>query len=159
MSSIYDFDVMDIEGNARSMSGYAGNVLLIVNVASKCGFTPQYDGLEALYQKYKDQGLRILGFPCDQFGNQEPDGEEAIMMFCRMNYGVTFDLFSKVDVNGANADPLFVYLKKASPGLLGSEAIKWNFTKFLVGRDGKVLDRYAPQTTPDAIAKDIEKAL
>ena len=159
MSSIYDFDVMDIEGNARSMSGYAGNVLLIVNVASKCGFTPQYDGLEALYQKYKDQGLRILGFPCDQFGNQEPDDEEAIMMFCRMNYGVTFDLFSKVDVNGANADPLFVYLKKASPGLLGSEAIKWNFTKFLVGRDGKVLDRYAPQTTPDAIAKDIEKAL
>lgn len=159
MASIYDFDVMDINGNTRSMSGYEGKVLLIVNVASKCGFTPQYEGLEALYKKYNDQGLEVLGFPCDQFGNQEPGDEEVIMAFCSLTYGVTFDMFSKVDVNGANADPLFIFLKKESPGLLGSEGIKWNFTKFLVGRDGKVLDRYAPQTTPDAIAKDIEKAL
>lgn len=159
MTSIYDYDVTDIEGNTRSMSGYKDKVLLIVNVASKCGFTPQYESMEALYKKYHDQGLEVLGFPCDQFGNQEPGDEEAIVEFCSLTYGVTFDMFSKIDVNGPDADPLYVFLKKESPGLLGSEAIKWNFTKFLVGRDGKVLDRYAPQTSPAAIAGDIEEAL
>lgn len=159
MASIYDFDVKDIEGNSRSMSDYRDKVLLIVNVASKCGFTPQYEGLEALHRKYHDKGLEVLGFPCDQFGHQEPGDEEAIKEFCSLNYGVTFDMFSKVDVNGVDADSLFVFLKRESPGLLGSEAIKWNFTKFLIGRDGKVIDRYAPQTAPASIAADIEELL
>ncbi|MEO7500882.1 MAG: glutathione peroxidase [Casimicrobiaceae bacterium] len=138
---------------------YKGRVLLVVNTASKCGFTPQYKGLEALHERFHDQGLDVLGFPCNQFGAQEPGSEADIAQFCELNYGVKFPLFAKVDVNGNNAAPVYKYLKSAKPGLLGSEAIKWNFTKFLVGRDGKVIARFAPNDTPESIAADIEKAL
>src|SRR5262249_36586679 len=134
-------------------------VMLIVNTASECGFTPQYKGLEALYEKYAPRGLAVLGFPCNQFGAQEPGSEEEIAAFCERNYGVTFPLFSKIDVNGARTEPLFAYLKKERPGLLGSEAIKWNFTKFLVDRDGNVVERYAPNTEPKEIAGAIESLL
>lgn len=154
----YDFSVKDIKGKSVPLSKYKGKVLLIVNTASECGFTPQYKGLQALHEQYKDRGLAVLGFPCNQFGGQEPGDEKAIEQFCELNYGVSFPMFAKVDVNGDNADPLFVHLKKAAPGLLGSEAVKWNFTKFLVKPDGSVT-RFAPQDEPASIAKDIEKAL
>ena len=159
MASIYDFTVKDIHGTPVKLDRYKDKVMLVVNVASKCGFTPQYQGLEALYQKYHGKGLEILGFPCNQFGAQEPGSEAAIAQFCEVNYGVTFPLFAKVDVNGANAAPLYRYLKAEKPGLLGSEAIKWNFTKFLVNREGEVVARYAPNDTPESIAGDIQKKL
>jgi glutathione peroxidase len=159
MKTIYDFSAQTLTGKARKMSDFRGSVLLVVNTASKCGFTPQYAGLESLYKKYKDKGLVVLGFPSNQFGEQEPGADTEIAEFCEMNYGVTFPMFSKVDVNGTDAHPLFKYLASTKKGLLGSEAIKWNFTKFLVGRDGTVLERYAPTTKPEDIAGDIEKAL
>ena len=158
-SPLYDFTVKTIDGKSKKMSAWKGKVMLIVNTASECGFTPQYKGLEALHEKYGKRGLAVLGFPCNQFGAQEPGDESAIAAFCERNYGVTFPLFAKIDVNGAATDPLFAYLKKAQPGLLGSEAIKWNFTKFLVDKDGKVVDRYAPKTEPQDIAGAIEKLL
>jgi len=159
MASIYDFSVDDIKGKPVKLDKYRDKVMLIVNTASKCGFTPQYKGLEALYEKYHGKGLEILGFPCNQFGAQEPGTEKEIATFCELNYGVTFPMFAKVDVNGKSAAPVFTYLKAEKPGLLGSEAIKWNFTKFLVDRKGTVLARYAPNDTPEAMAGDIEKAL
>lgn len=152
---IYGYEVKTIDGRAMSMGEFRGRVLLIVNVASKCGFTPQYTGLEALYRRHKDRGLRVLGFPCDQFGHQEPGDEEEIRRFCSTTYDVTFPMFAKVEVNGENAHPLYKFLKSAQPGVLGTEAIKWNFTKFLVGRDGTVLERYAPKDTPERIEKDL----
>ena len=158
-AAIYDIAVTGIDGKARKLDEYRDKVLLIVNVASQCGFTPQYKGLEALYEKLGPRGLEILGFPCNQFGAQEPGSEEEIAQFCEINYGVTFPLFAKIEVNGAGAAPLYQYLKKAKPGLLGSEAIKWNFTKFLVDRKGAVVERYAPNMEPGAIAADIEKLL
>lgn len=158
-ASIYGFQVKDIKGQDVSLEGYRGKTLLIVNVASQCGFTPQYRGLEELYAKFKDKGLEILAFPCNQFGSQEPGVEVEIEKFCRTNYGVSFSLYSKVDVNGATAAPLFKFLKSAAPGLLGTEAIKWNFTKFLVDKTGHVLKRYAPTDTPEAIGKELEKIL
>ena len=159
MASIYDFTVKDIHGKPVKLDDYRGKVLLIVNTASECGFTPQYKGLEAVYEKLHDKGLEVLGFPCNQFGGQEPGGEKEIAQFCELNYGVTFPMFAKVDVNGDDTAPLYKYLKAEKPGLLGSEAIKWNFTKFLVDRDGKVVKRYAPNDTPESIAKDVEKVL
>jgi len=159
MSTAYDFSATDIDGQPRDLSEYAGKALLIVNVASKCGFTPQYTGLEKLWQDYRDRGLVVLGFPCDQFGHQEPGDEAEIKNFCSLNYDVDFPLFSKIDVNGAKAHPLYQWLKDEKGGFLGIDAIKWNFTKFLVGRDGKVLKRYAPTDTPESLAKDIEAAL
>ena len=159
MNSIYDFTVNTIDGKETTLEQYKGKVMLIVNVASKCGFTPQYDGLEALYKKYKDQGLVILGFPCNQFGSQEPGSEEEIQNFCRVNFGVTFPMFSKIKVNGDDTHPLYVYLKSEKPGLLGSEAIKWNFTKFLVDKNGKVIERFASSTSPESLEQDIEKLL
>ena len=159
MASIYDFAVKDIHGKTVKLDAYKGKPLLIVNTASKCGFTPQYKGLESLYEKLHGKGLEILGFPCNQFGEQEPGTEAEIESFCEVNYGVTFPMFAKVDVNGDGAAPLYKFLKKEKPGLLGSEAIKWNFTKFLVDRNGKVIERYAPNTEPAAIAGDIEKLL
>jgi glutathione peroxidase len=159
MPSIYDYSVDDIHGKKVQLDQYKDKVLLIVNTASKCGFTPQYKGLEALYEKFHGKGLEVLGFPCNQFGAQEPGTEDEIAQFCEINYGVTFPLFAKVDVNGANAAPVFKFLKAEKPGLLGSEAIKWNFTKFLVDRKGNVLARYAPNDTPESMAGDIEKAL
>ena len=159
MPSVYDFEVKDIHGKAVPLSRYKGKVLLIVNTASKCGFTPQYKGLEALHEKYHARGLEVLGFPCNQFGAQEPGTEDEIASFCELNFGVTFPLFAKVDVNGDDAAPLYRHLKQAKPGLLGSEAIKWNFTKFLVDRKGNVVERFAPNTEPDALAGDIEKLL
>ena len=159
MASIYDFSVNDIHGKEQKLDEYKDKVLLIVNVASKCGFTPQYKGLEALYEKLHARGFEILGFPSNQFGEQEPGNEAEIAQFCDLNYGVTFPLFAKVDVNGSATAPLYRYLKKEKPGLLGSEAIKWNFTKFLVDRKGNVVERYAPNVEPQAIAGDIEKLL
>ena len=159
MASIYDFSVDDIHGKPVKLDDYRDRVLLIVNTASKCGFTPQYKGLETLYKKFHGKGLDVLGFPCNQFGAQEPGSEDEIAQFCEVNYGVTFPLFAKVEVNGANAAPVYKYLKAERPGLLGSEAIKWNFTKFLVDRKGNVLARYAPNDTPESMAGDIEKAL
>jgi glutathione peroxidase len=158
-SPLYDFKVRTIDGKSQSMGKYKGKVLLVVNTASQCGFTPQYKGLEALHEKYAEQGLAVLGFPCNQFGAQEPGDEAEIAAFCERNFGVTFPLFSKIDVNGPDADPLFAYLKKEKPGLLGSEAIKWNFTKFLVDKEGNVVERYAPNTEPKDIAGAIEKLL
>ncbi len=158
-ASIYDFSVDDIAGKPVALERYRGKVLLIVNTASKCGFTPQYKGLEALYRKYRSQGLEVLGFPCNQFGAQEPGSAEEIESFCEINYGVTFPLFAKVDVNGDDAAPLYRHLKRERPGLLGSEAIKWNFTKFLVDREGKVVERYAPNTEPAALSADVENLL
>jgi glutathione peroxidase len=156
---LYDIAVNDIHGQRKQLDQYAGKVLLIVNVASECGFTPQYKGLEALYEKLHPRGFEILGFPCNQFGAQEPGSEQEIAQFCELNYGVTFPLFAKIEVNGTEAAPLYQYLKKAKPGLLGSEAVKWNFTKFLVDREGTVVERYAPNTEPESIAGDIEKLL
>ena len=159
MATVYDFVVNDIHGKERKLGQYKDQVLLIVNTASKCGFTPQYKGLEELYEKMHARGLEVLGFPCNQFGAQEPGDAQAIESFCEINYGVTFPLFEKIDVNGAKAAPLYQFLKKEKPGLLGSEAIKWNFTKFLVDRKGNVVERYAPNVEPAAIAGDIEKLL
>jgi glutathione peroxidase len=159
MTSLYDIEATTLEGAPASLRDYAGKVLLIVNVASKCGFTPQYAGLEALYKKYAGQGLAILGFPCNQFGGQEPGSESEIAAFCSATYGVSFPMFAKIDVNGENAHPLYRLLKHEAPGLLGSEAIKWNFTKFLVDRGGKVVRRYAPTDTPQSLEKDIEALL
>ena len=159
MNAITDLTVQGADGAPVDLSTYAGKVLLIVNVASKCGLTPQYEGLEALYRQYKDRGLVVLGFPCNQFGGQEPGTADEIASFCSLTYDVTFPVLGKIDVNGANAAPLYQKLKSEAPGLLGTEAIKWNFTKFLVGRDGQVLARYAPNDTPEAIAADIEKQL
>jgi len=159
MAGIYDLTVDGIGGKPVPLERYRGKVLLIVNTASQCGFTPQYKGLEALYKKLHGKGLEILGFPCNQFGAQEPGSEDEIASFCEVNYGVTFPLFAKVDVNGSNAAPLYRLLKKAKPGLLGSEAIKWNFTKFLVDRDGNVVERYAPNVEPANLAADVEKLL
>ena len=159
MSTAYDFTATDIDGNARSLGEYAGKVLLIVNVASRCGFTPQYAGLETLWQDYRDRGLVVLGFPCDQFGHQEPGDEAEIKNFCSLNYDVDFPLFAKIDVNGGDAHPLYKWLKSEKGGFLGIDAIKWNFTKFLVGRDGRVIKRYAPTDTPESLEKDIEAAL
>jgi glutathione peroxidase len=158
-AAIYDFAVDDIHGKRMKLDQYKDKVLLIVNVASECGFTPQYKGLEAVYEKLRARGLEILGFPCNQFGAQEPGSEAQIAQFCELKYGVTFPLFAKIEVNGAAAAPLYQHLKKAKPGLLGSEAIKWNFTKFLVDREGAVVERYAPNTEPEAIVADIEKLL
>ena len=157
--SVYDFQAKSIDGSDLSLSAYRGKVLLIVNVASKCGFTPQYAGLESLYETYKDQGLVVLGFPCNQFGSQEPGAESEIKSFCDLEYGVKFPLFSKIDVNGANAHPLYGYLKTAKPGILGTEGIKWNFTKFLIDRKGEPIQRYAPADKPSAIEADIQSAL
>jgi glutathione peroxidase len=156
---IYDFTFKAADGNETSLKPLEGKLLLIVNVASKCGFTPQYDGLEKLYEKYKDRGLMIVGFPCNQFGAQEPGTDAEIQSFCRMNYGVNFPVFGKVDVNGSNAHPLYQYLKKEERGFLGTKGIKWNFTKFLVSKDGKVLKRFAPATKPEDLEKEIEKLL
>lgn len=155
MSKIYDFKVTDITGQETDLSAYKGKKILIVNVASKCGFTSQYKGLEEIYQQHKDQNFVVLGFPCNQFGAQEPGSEEEISKFCELNFGVTFPLFAKVEVNGDNAHPLFEYLKSEAPGLMGSKAIKWNFTKFLIDENGKVLKRYAPTDKPEAIAKEL----
>ena len=159
MASLYDITVDDIRGKPVKLSRYKGKVLLIVNTASECGFTPQYKGLEALYEKLHDKGLEILGFPCNQFGAQEPGDEKAIEQFCELNYGVTFPMFAKVDVNGDDASPLYKHLKSAKKGLLGSEAIKWNFTKFLVDREGNVVERYAPNAEPKALEPDVAKLL
>ena len=157
--NIHDIQVRGIDGSEQTLASYSGQVLLIVNVASRCGFTPQYTGLEALYQKFRSQGFAVLGFPCDQFGHQEPGDEAEIRQFCSLNYSVTFPLFAKLEVNGAAAHPLYQCLKEARPGLLGTEAIKWNFTKFLVGRDGAVLQRYAPTDKPESLAAAISTAL
>lgn len=156
MSSIYDFEVKSIKGENVSLDQYQGKVLLIVNTASKCGFTPQYKGLEALYQEYKDRGLEVLGFPCNQFANQEPEDEAGIASFCEKNFGVNFQLFAKVDVNGGNAAPLYRYLRNQAKGVLGTDSIKWNFTKFLVDRDGTVLKRFAPNDKPEKIEKALQ---
>ena len=158
MSTIYEFSAENMNGTAQSLADYEGQVLLVVNTASKCGFTPQFEGLEALYQQYKEQGLTVIGFPCNQFGSQDPGSNDEIGAFCQKNYGVSFPMMSKVDVNGKDADPIFNWLKDQKGGLL-TDGIKWNFTKFLIGRDGQVIDRYAPTTKPDAIKADIDKAL
>ena len=159
MTTVYDFSAKTIDGKPRKLADYKGKVLLVVNTASKCGFTPQYKGLEELYKKYKDKGFAVLGFPSNQFGQQEPGPESEIAEFCEMNYGVTFPMFAKIDVNGDDAHPLFKYLTTTKKGLLGSEGIKWNFTKFLVGKDGNVVERYAPTTKPEDLEKDVERAL
>jgi len=159
MTTIYDFSARTIDGDEQPLASYKGKTMLIVNVASKCGFTPQYKGLEELYEKFRDRGLVVLGFPCDQFGHQEPGDEEEIKNFCSLNYDVKFPLFAKIDVNGANAHPLYRFLKHEAKGLLGSEGIKWNFTKFLVDKDGKVVRRYAPTDTPQGMEKDVAAAL
>ena len=155
VSSFYDFSAPLLDGTPQSMAAYKDKVVLVVNVASKCGFTPQYTGLEALWRAHKDQGLVILGFPCNQFGAQEPGNAAEIATFCSTRYDVTFPIFSKIEVNGDNTDPLYGFLKHEAPGLLGTESIKWNFTKFLVDRAGKVVHRFAPETTPEAIEGDI----
>lgn len=159
MATVADFTVTTNRGEALNLSDKQGKVLLVVNTASKCGFTPQYDGLEKLYQTYKDRGFEVLGFPCNQFGNQEPGDADEIQQFCKVNFGVTFPLMQKIDVNGDTASPLFDWMKGEAKGLLGSTSIKWNFTKFLIDRDGKVVRRYAPTDKPAKIAADIEKLL
>jgi len=158
-ASVYDFEALSIEGKPAHLSTQRGKVLLIVNTASACGFTPQFDGLESLWETYRDRGLVIVGFPSNEFGAQDPGSNEEIASFCSLNYGVSFPMMSKVQVNGAQAHPLWKWLTSQAPGLLGSQAVKWNFTKFLVGRDGKVIKRYAPTDTPESIKKDIEAAL
>ena len=154
--SIYDIEVETLEGKHTTLRDYEGKVMLVVNTASKCGFTPQFAGLEALHEKYADRGLAVLGFPCNQFGNQEPGGEEEIGAFCEKNYGVRFPMHAKIDVNGPSAHPLYQHLRSAKKGLLGSSRIKWNFTKFLVDRHGNVVERFAPTTTPDKLEQRIE---
>ena len=158
MTSIYDFTATTIDGEEKSLSEFKGQALLVVNVASKCGFTPQYKGLEELYEQYHDKGLTVLGFPCDQFGHQEPGDEEQIQEFCSLTYGVTFPMFAKVEVNGGDAHPLYKWLRSEKSGVLGSR-IKWNFTKFLVDREGNVVKRYGSVTKPEKLTADIEKAL
>jgi glutathione peroxidase len=158
-ASIYDFSATGIDGKPVSLSTYKDKVLLIVNTASQCGFTPQYKGLQALYERYANQGFAVLGFPCNQFGQQEPGNSDQIKSFCETSFGVSFPLFQKIDVNGSNAHPLYQYLTKAAPGIFGTEGIKWNFTKFLVDRSGKVVKRYPPTTKPEDIAKDIQALL
>jgi len=157
--NIHEFEVTSIDGRRKQMSEFEGKVLLIVNVASKCGFTPQYQGLESLYRQFADQGFAVLGFPCDQFGHQEPGDEAQIKNFCSLQYDVTFPMFAKIEVNGNHAHPLYQFLKKSAPGVLGTEAIKWNFTKFLVDRGGHVIKRYATADKPESLTKDIETAL
>ena len=157
--NVHDFKATGITGTEIDMSQYKGKVLLIVNTASNCGFTPQYKGLEKVYDQFRDKGVEVLGFPCNQFGGQEPGNEDEIGAFCEKNYGVTFPLFAKIDVNGDGTHPLFAHLKKEAPGILGTQAIKWNFTKFLVRKDGRVFKRYAPNTTPEEMLGDIEKLL
>jgi len=158
-SSVFEFSAATTSGKKKSLADYEGSVLLIVNTASKCGFTPQFEGLEELYEKYHEQGLEILGFPCNQFGKQDPGSNAEITEFCQLNYGVSFPMFAKIEVNGDGADPLYKHLKKEAPGALGTQAIKWNFTKFLVDRDGQVVKRYAPATTPAQLEKDIKRLL
>jgi glutathione peroxidase len=157
--NIYDFKVKDIKGEPVDLKAYEGKVLLIVNTASACGFTPQYEGLQELYKKYKDQGFEVLAFPCNQFGAQESGSNEEIKSFCDLRFNISFPLFDKIDVNGDEADPLFKFLKTSAPGILGSQKIKWNFTKFLVDRQGNVVDRYAPATAPLKLEDDIKKLL
>ncbi len=159
MTTLSDFTLPLLDGKDQSLSAYNGKIVLVVNVASKCGLTPQYEGLEALYRRYRDQGLVILGFPCNQFAGQEPGTSEDIAQFCSLTYGVSFPVFERINVNGRWAHPLYKWLKAEAPGLMGLEAIKWNFTKFLIGHDGKVLRRFAPQTEPAEIAPEIEKLL
>ena len=159
MMNTYDFSVLTIDGIDLPLSKYRGYPLLVVNVASKCGFTPQYSGLEALYKKYRERGLEILGFPCDQFGHQEPGNEAEIKKFCSSTYGVSFPMFAKIKVNGPDAHPLYEYLKESLPGILGLQAIKWNFTKFLVGKDGVPIKRYAPADKPESMEPDVEAVL
>lgn len=159
MSEIYSFKAVRNTGEDVSLSEYQGKVVLVVNTASKCGFTPQYKGLQALYDKYKDQDFEILAFPCDQFGHQEPGDDQEIQQFCSLNYDINFPLFKKVEVNGDDAIPLYKFLKKQAPGIFGSESIKWNFTKFLIGKDGNVISRYAPKTAPESLEADIQKAI
>jgi glutathione peroxidase len=159
MTSIQDFSARDIDGNERSLGDWRGQVLLVVNVASQCGFTPQYAGLQALQREHAARGFSVLGFPCDQFGHQEPGDEAEIRRFCTLEYAVDFPMFAKIEVNGAGTHPLYRWLKSEGKGVLGSEAIKWNFTKFLVGRDGQVLRRYAPTDTPEKLVPAIEAAL
>ena len=158
-TSIYDFEAQQINGQNVPLSQYQGKVLLIVNTASACGFTPQFGGLEELHRQYADKGLVVLGFPCNQFGAQEKGSDSEIASFCELNFGVSFPLFKKVDVNGAEAHPLFVQLKKTAPGLLGSQGIKWNFTKFLIGKDGQLVKRFAPTTKPEDLSAEIEALL
>jgi len=159
MTTIADFTVTTNRGESLDLKDKLGKVLLVVNTASKCGFTPQYDGLEKLYQQFKDRDFEVLGFPCNQFGAQEPGSAEEIAEFCKVNFGVTFPLMAKIDVNGDNASPLFDWMKKEAKGLMGSTSIKWNFTKFLIDREGNVVKRYGPQDTPASIARDIERLL
>lgn len=159
MASVYDFTGKTINGTDKAIADFKGQVILVVNTASKCGFTPQFKGLEGLYEKYKDKGLMVLGFPCNQFLSQDPGSDGEISEFCELNYGVTFPMFAKIDVNGDAAHPLFKHLTAAAPGLLGSKAVKWNFTKFLVDRKGNVIKRYAPATKPEDMAADIERLL
>jgi glutathione peroxidase len=158
-NSVFDFSCQTPSGQEKPISDFEGKVLLVVNTASKCGFTPQFAGLEELYEKYKDRGLEVLGFPCNQFGKQDPGSNDEITEFCQLNYGVSFPMFGKVEVNGSDADPLFKHLKAEAPGALGTESIKWNFTKFLVDSSGKVIKRYAPKTKPADIAADVEALL
>ena len=159
MTSVYDFSARTIDGDEQPLSDFQGKAMLVVNTASKCGFTPQYTGLENLWKKYQDKGLVVLGFPCDQFGHQEPGNEEEIKSFCSLSYDVTFPMYAKVDVNGDKAHPLWKFLKKEKSGLLGIDAIKWNFSKFLVDKHGKVVKRYAPTDTPEKIEKDLASVL
>jgi glutathione peroxidase len=159
MTSVYDFTALDIDGKERSLGDYRGKLLLIVNTASQCGFTPQYKGLEALHRKYADKGVEVLGFPCNQFGKQEPGDANEIKNFCSLTYDVTFPMFAKIEVNGPNTHPLYKYLETEKRGFLGSKSIKWNFTKFLIGRDGRVLGRFAPTVTPEQLDTVIAKQL
>ena len=159
MTTAYDFSAKTIDGQEQSLADYRGKALLVVNVASKCGFTPQYTGLEALWRKFRDKGVVVLGFPCDQFGHQEPGNENEIKNFCSLTYDVTFPMYAKVDVNGANAHPLYKWMKEEKAGFLGTEGIKWNFTKFLIDRKGNVVKRYAPTDTPEKIEKDLAGVL
>ena len=158
-TSVYDFEALSIEGKPAHLSTQRGKVMLIVNTASECGFTPQFEGLESLWESYRDRGLVIVGFPSNEFGGQDPGSNQEIASFCSLNYGVSFPMMGKVQVNGANAHPLWKWLTSEAPGILGSQAIKWNFTKFLIGRDGRVIKRYAPTDTPESMKKDIETAL
>lgn len=159
MSDFYSYAAKTIDGGEQALDAYRGKVVLVVNVASKCGFTPQYQGLETIWRQYRDQGLVVLGFPCDQFGHQEPGDENEIKNFCSLNYEVSFPMFAKIEVNGDGAHPLYKYLKQHAKGILGTEAIKWNFTKFLVSRDSERIERYAPTTTPEELVKEIEGML
>ena len=159
MNNVYEFNAKTIDGTEQSLNEYAGKTLLVVNVASKCGFTPQYTGLESLYRRFKDKGLVILGFPCDQFGHQEPGDADEIKNFCSTKFDVSFPLFAKIEVNGSNVHPLYQHLKRAAPGVLGTEGVKWNFTKFLVDKQGKVVRRYGSMDSPESIERDIARIL